>query len=271
VRHDVTQPILVEVDWIFNLACPASPTHYQYNPVKTIKVNVLGALNMLGLAKRVRARIMQASTSEVYGDPDIHPQTEEYWGNVNPIGRRSCYDEGKRVAETFFFDYLRQNKVDIKVIRIFNTYGPRMRPDDGRVVSSFIVEAIRGRDITVFGSGEQTRSFCYIEDMIEGMIRMMDYETGENPKGADYTRPSLSGFPGPVNLGNPEEISIGALAEKVIRLARSESKAIFQELPEDDPRRRCPDISKARHYLSWEPKVPLEEGLKRTIEYLKGG
>jgi UDP-glucuronate decarboxylase len=196
---------------------------------------------------------------------------EEYWGNVNPIGRRSCYDEGKRVAETFFFDYL-QNKVDIKVIRIFNTYGPRMRPDDGRVVSSFIVEAVEGRDITVYGSGEQTRRFCYIEDMIEGMIRMMDYETetGENPKGADYTRPSLSGFPGPVNLGNPEEVSIGALAEKIIiRLARSDSKIIFEELPEDDPRRRCPDISKARHYLEWEPKVPLEEGLKRTIECMK--
>jgi UDP-glucuronate decarboxylase len=269
VRHDVTQPALFEVDWIFNLACPASPAHYQYNPVKTIKVNVLGALNMLGLAKRVRARIMQASTSEVYGDPDMHPQTEEYWGNVNPIGKRSCYDEGKRVAETFFFDYLRQNKVDIKVVRIFNTYGPRMRPDDGRVVSSFIVEAIQGRDITVYGNGEQTRSFCYIDDMVEGMIRMMDYETGENPKGTDYTRPSLSGFPGPVNLGNPEEITIEALARKVIDLARSESKIIFEELPEDDPRRRCPDISKARHYLKWQPKVPLEEGLKRTIDYLK--
>jgi UDP-glucuronate decarboxylase len=269
VRHDITQPILLEVDWVFNLACPASPVHYQYNPVKTIKVNVLGALNMLGLAKRVRARIMQASTSEVYGDPEIHPQTEEYWGNVNPIGKRSCYDEGKRAAESCFFDYLRQNNVDIKIVRIFNTYGPRMRPDDGRVVSSFITEAIHGGPITVYGSGGQTRSFCYVDDMVEGMIRMMDYQTVENPESGDYTKPSLSGFPGPVNLGNPDEVSIGALAEKVIGLVRSESSIVFQELPEDDPRRRCPDISKAREYLKWEPKVPLEEGLKRTIDYLK--
>jgi UDP-glucuronate decarboxylase len=269
VRHDITQPILLEVDWIFNLACPASPIHYQYNPVKTIKVNVIGALNMLGMAKRVKARIMQASTSEVYGDPDVHPQTEEYWGNVNPIGKRSCYDEGKRVAETFFFDYLRQNKVDVKVVRIFNTYGPRMRPDDGRVVSSFIVDAIQGRDIEVYGTGEQTRSFCYIDDMLEGMIRMMDYETDGTLKGTDYTRPSLSGFPGPINLGNPEEVSIRSLAEKVIGLARSQAEIVFKKLPEDDPRRRCPDISKARNSLKWEPQVPLEEGLKKTIDYFR--
>ncbi len=269
VRHDVTQPILLEVDWIFNLACPASPIHYSYNPVKTIKVNVLGALNMLGMAKRVRARILQASTSEVYGDPDVHPQAEEYWGNVNPIGKRSCYDEGKRVAETFFFDYLRQNKVDAKVVRIFNTYGPRMRPDDGRVVSSFIVDACRGKNLTVFGAGEQTRSFCYIDDMVEGMIRMMDYETDGVPKGADYTRPTLSGFPGPINLGNPEEISIRSLAEKVIGLTGSPAKIVFAKLPEDDPRRRCPDISKAQTYLQWAPTTFLEEGLKKTIDYFR--
>ena len=267
VRHDVTQPILLEADWIFNLACPASPIHYLYNPVKTTKVNVLGAMNMLGMAKRVRARIMQASTSEVYGDPNVHPQREEYWGNVNPIGKRSCYDEGKRVAETFFFDYLRQNKVDAKVVRIFNTYGPRMRPDDGRVVSSFIVDARRGRDITVYGTGEQTRSFCYIDDMIEGMIRMMDYEAEGARKDADYTKPSLSGFPGPVNLGNPEEISIRSLAEKIIDLAKSPAGIVFGDLPDDDPRRRRPDISKARRYLQWTPEVSLEEGLKKTIDY----
>jgi UDP-glucuronate decarboxylase len=270
LRHDVTQPILVEVDWIFNLACPASPIHYQYNPVKTIKVNVLGALNMLGLAKRIRARIMQASTSEVYGDPENHPQNEEYWGNVNPIGKRSCYDEGKRVAETFFFDYLRQNKVDIKVVRIFNTYGPRMRPDDGRVVSNFIVQALEGEDITVYGAGSQTRSFCYVDDMVEGMIRMMDYETGEEIRGRDYTKTSLSGLPGPVNLGNPEEVSIRSLAEKIIRLTGSRGKVVFEDLPEDDPRRRCPDISKARVHLKWEPHVSLEEGLQRTIAYFRG-
>jgi UDP-glucuronate decarboxylase len=237
--------------------------------VKTIKVNVLGALNMLGMAKRVRARIMQASTSEVYGDPDVHPQVEEYWGNVNPIGRRSCYDEGKRVAETFFFDYLRQNKVDIKVVRIFNTYGPRMRADDGRVVSSFIVDAHQGRDVAVYGTGEQTRSFCYIDDMIEGMIRMMDYETEGIPKDADYTRPSLSGFPGPINLGNPEEVSIRSLAETVVNLCKSPAGIVFVKLPEDDPRRRRPDISKARNYLQWAPKVSLEEGLKKTIDYFR--
>lgn len=269
IRHDITQPILIETDWIFNLACPASPIHYQYNPVKTIKVNVLGALNMLGLAKRVRARILQASTSEVYGDPEVHPQVEEYWGHVNPIGKRSCYDEGKRVAETFFFDYLRQNHVDVKVIRIFNTYGPRMRPDDGRVVSNFIVSALKGEDITVYGSGEQTRSFCYVDDLIEGMIRMMDYETGECVKDVDYTRPHLSGFPGPVNLGNPEEVTIGSVAEKVVRMTGSPAKTVFQELPEDDPRRRCPDIRKAREYLGWEPLTSLDEGLGKTIQYFK--
>jgi UDP-glucuronate decarboxylase len=230
----------------------------------------MGALNMLGMAKRVKARIMQASTSEVYGDPDVHPQTEEYWGNVNPIGRRSCYDEGKRVAETFFFDYLRQNKVDIKVVRIFNTYGPRMRPDDGRVISNFIVSALTGRDITVYGSGEQTRSFCYVDDMVEGMIRMMDYQTEESPRGMDYTRPYLSGFPGPINLGNPDETPIGALAEKIVLMTGSTSSVVSQKLPEDDPRRRCPDISKARNHLKWQPGVPLEEGLKSTIDYFKG-
>ncbi len=269
LRHDVTQPILVEVDWIFNLACPASPIHYQYNPVKTIKVNVLGALNMLGLAKRIKARILQASTSEVYGDPMSHPQSEEYWGNVNPIGRRSCYDEGKRVAETFFFDYLRQNNVDIKVVRIFNTYGPRMSADDGRVVSNFIVQALKGEDITVYGAGSQTRSFCYIDDMVEGMIRMMDYETGENVRGTDYTKACLSGLPGPMNLGNPDEVAIRTLAEKIIRITGSSSKIVFDGLPEDDPRRRCPDISKARSYLAWEPRVPLEEGLQRTVGYFR--
>lgn len=269
LRHDVTQPILLEVDWIFNLACPASPIHYQYNPVKTIKVNVLGALNMLGLAKRIKARIMQASTSEVYGDPETHPQTEEYWGSVNPIGKRSCYDEGKRVAETFFFDYLRQNKVDIKVVRIFNTYGPRMMQNDGRVVSNFVVQALRREDITLYGSGSQTRSFCFIDDMIEGMIRMMDYETGEDMRDTDYTKSHLSGLPGPINLGNPEEVSIKSLAEKVVRISGSPSKVVFGDLPEDDPKKRCPDIAKARHYLQWEPKVPLEEGLKRTVAYFR--
>jgi UDP-glucuronate decarboxylase len=267
VTHDVTQPILLEVDWIFNLACPASPIHYQYNPVKTIKVNVLGALNMLGLAKRVRARVMQASTSEIYGDPETHPQREEYWGNVNPIGKRSCYDEGKRVAETLFFDYLRQNNVDIKVVRIFNTYGPRMRPDDGRVISNFITEAIHNKPITIYGDGKQTRSFCYIDDMIEGMIRMMDYETGEHKKERNYTKPYLSGFPGPINLGNPNEISIISIAKRIIDMLDSKSEIIFEKLPDDDPRRRCPDISKAKNYLEWQPKISFDEGLKRTIDY----
>ncbi len=269
ITHDVTQPILLEVDWIFNLACPASPIHYQYNPVKTTKVNVLGALNMLGLAKRVRARVLQASTSEVYGDPEVHPQKEEYWGSVNPIGRRSCYDEGKRVAETLFFDYLRQNSVDIKVIRIFNTYGPRMRPDDGRVVSNFIVEALQGKPITIYGDGSQTRSFCYIDDLIEGMVRMMDFETGVGKKGRDYTRPHLSGFPGPINIGNPHEVSIREIAEKVVKLAKSKSSIVFEELPEDDPRRRCPDISKATKFINWTPQIALDEGLKKTIAFFR--
>jgi UDP-glucuronate decarboxylase len=267
IRHDITEPILLEVDWIFNLACPASPIHYQYNPVKTTKVNVLGALNMLGLAKRVRARVLQASTSEIYGDPEIHPQTEEYWGSVNPIGKRSCYDEGKRVAETLFFDYMRQNKVDVKVVRIFNTYGPRMRSNDGRVVSNFIVQAIRGRDITIYGDGSQTRSFCYIDDLIEGMIRMMDYEVGEQQPDSDYTKPVLSGFPGPLNLGNPDEVTIKFLAEKIIEIVGSRSRLVFEPLPEDDPRRRCPDISKASNHLSWGPHIPFEEGLQKTVGY----
>lgn len=269
MRHDVTEPILVEVDWIFNLACPASPIHYQYNPVKTTKVNVLGALNVLGLAKRVRARVMQASTSEVYGDPEVHPQTEEYWGHVNPIGKRSCYDEGKRVAETLFFDYMRQNAVDVKVIRIFNTYGPRMRSDDGRVVSNFIDQALKGKPITIYGDGGHTRSFCYVEDMIEGMIRMMDFEVTDVARGKDYTKPHLSGFPGPINLGNPEEVSILDIAHRVISLTGSRSEIVFEGLPEDDPKRRCPDIGKAKENLGWQPRVSLEEGLKKTVEYFK--
>ncbi len=269
IRHDITQPILLEADWIFNLACPASPIHYQYNPVKTTKVSVLGALNMLGLAKRVRARVLQASTSEVYGDPDVHPQKEEYWGNVNPIGKRSCYDEGKRVAETLFFDYLRQNKVDVKVVRIFNTYGPRMRPDDGRVVSNFVVQALKNSDITLYGDGSQTRSFCYIDDMVEGLIRMMDYETGKYERNTDYTKPYLSGLPGPINLGNPQELSVLSLAEKVIKLARSSSKLVFKPLPQDDPRRRWPDITKAGKFLKWKPETGLDVGLSTTIDYFR--
>jgi UDP-glucuronate decarboxylase len=267
IRHDVTEPLTVEVDWIFNLACPASPIHYQYNPVKTIKVNVLGALNMLGLAKRVRARILQASTSEIYGDPEIHPQTEDYWGHVNPIGKRSCYDEGKRVAETLFFDYFRQNWVDIKVARIFNTYGPRMRPDDGRVISNFVVSALSNKPITIYGDGSQTRSFCYIDDMVEGLIRMMDYETGTEKRWKDYTKSYLSGFPGPINLGNPDEVSVASIAKKIIQITGSKSKLVFEKLPEDDPRRRCPDISKARDILKWTPRTKLHDGLKKTIEY----
>ena len=269
IRHDITEPILMEADWIFNLACPASPIHYQYNPVKTIKVNVLGALNMLGLAKRVKARILQASTSEIYGDPDVHPQKEEYWGNVNPIGKRSCYDEGKRVAETLFFDYMRQNKVDTKVVRIFNTYGPRMRSDDGRVVSNFIVQALKNEPITMYGDGSQTRSFCYIDDMIEGLIRMMDYETGEYIREPDYTKQYLSGYPGPINLGNPHEVSIYSIAKLVTELAGSKSEIVFRPLPEDDPKRRCPDITKAKGILEWQPYVQLEEGLQKTVEYFR--
>ncbi len=253
IRHDITEPILLEVDRIFNLACPASPVHYQYNPVKTIKTNVMGTINMLGLAKRVRARILQASTSEVYGDPVVHPQAEEYWGNVNPIGIRSCYDEGKRVAETLMMDYHRQNNVDIRIIRIFNTYGPRMALNDGRVVSNFIVQALRGEDITVFGDGLQTRSFCYIDDLVEGMTRMMECE----------------GMTGPVNLGNPAETTILEFARRIIELTGSGSKIIFRDLPSDDPKQRQPDITQAREKMGWKPEVALETGLKKTIDYFK--
>lgn len=253
MRHDVVEPFLVEVDRIYNLACPASPVHYQHNPVKTIKTNVMGALNTLGLAKRVGARILQASTSECYGDPQVHPQPESYWGNVNCIGQRSCYDEGKRVAETLFFDYHRQNKVDIRVIRIFNTYGPNMNVNDGRVVSNFIVQALRGEDITLYGDGSQTRSFCFVSDLVEGMIRMMDCEN----------------FTGPVNLGNPGEFTMRELAEKVLDLTGSKSQIVEKPLPPDDPTRRRPDISLAKEKLDWEPKIPLEEGLPQTVAYFK--
>jgi UDP-glucuronate decarboxylase len=253
IRHDVTEPILLEVDRIYNLACPASPVHYQYNPVKTIKTSVMGAINMLGLAKRVKARILQASTSEVYGDPHIHPQPESYWGNVNPIGIRSCYDEGKRVAETLFMDYHRQNSVDIRIMRIFNTYGPRMHPNDGRVVSNFIVQALQGKDITVYGEGQQTRSFCYMDDLLEGMVRLMEHPT----------------LLGPVNIGNPNEFTILELAQKVIELTQSSSKIIFQDLPSDDPQQRQPNIELAKSALDWEPQVKLKAGLIRTIEYFK--
>ena len=254
IRHDVVEPILIEVDWIFNLACPASPVHYQYNPVKTVKTSVMGAINMLGLAKRARARILQASTSEVYGDPEVHPQTEDYWGSVNPIGPRSCYDEGKRVAETLVMDYYRQNQVDVKIIRIFNTYGPRMHPNDGRVVSNFIVAALNNDPITLFGDGSQTRSFCYVDDLIEGILRMMQSED----------------FIGPVNLGNPGEFTVMELAQKVIQLTNSRSQVIPQEKREDDPTRRRPDISLAQQKLGWQPQVPLEEGLQKTIDYFDG-
>jgi UDP-glucuronate decarboxylase len=253
VRHDVVEPLLLEVDRIYHLACPASPVHYQYNPVKTIKTNVLGTHNMLGLAKRTRARFLLASTSEVYGDPKVHPQTEDYWGNVNPIGIRSCYDEGKRVAETFTMDYHRQNSVDIRIIRIFNTYGPRMLPDDGRVVSNFIVQALKGEDITVYGDGSQTRSFCYVDDLIDGMVRMMGSES----------------FTGPVNLGNPEEFTILALAKKIIAMTGSRSKIVFMPLPSDDPTQRQPDIGLAKQKLGWQPKVTLDEGFKTTIDYFR--
>jgi UDP-glucuronate decarboxylase len=250
LRHDVTEPILLEVDQIYNLACPASPVHYQYNPVKTVKTSVMGAINMLGLAKRVRARILQASTSEVYGDPLVHPQTEDYWGNVNPIGLRSCYDEGKRLAETLMTDYHRQNSVDIRIARIFNTYGPRMLVDDGRVVSNFIVQALRGEPLTLYGEGEQTRSFCYVDDLLEGLIRLMNFE----------------GVHDPVNLGNPGEFTIRQLAEEVIKACGSESGFSYMPLPADDPRQRKPDITKARTLLGWEPTISLLEGLKRTVE-----
>lgn len=252
IRHDVTEPIYVEVDQIYNLACPASPIHYQYDPIKTGKTSVLGALHTLGLAKRVHARILQASTSEVYGDPEIHPQPESYRGCVNPIGIRSCYDEGKRMAETLFFDYHRQHQVDIKVIRIFNTYGPRMNTHDGRVVSNFIVQALKNENITIYGSGEQTRSFCYVDDLIEGMIRMMN---------------SRDGFTGPVNIGNPGEFTMLELAQKIIDLTGSSSKIVFEPLPQDDPMQRRPVIDLAKRELSWEPTVNLEEGLKKTIAY----
>jgi UDP-glucuronate decarboxylase len=252
MRHDVTFPLYVEVDEIFNLACPASPIHYQFDPVQTTKTSVHGAINMLGLAKRVKAKILQASTSEVYGDPEVHPQVESYWGHVNCTGIRSCYDEGKRCAETLFFDYWRQHKTRIKVIRIFNTYGPRMHPNDGRVVSNFIVQALNNQDITLFGDGNQTRSFCYVDDLIEGMVRLMN--TGD-----DVT--------GPVNVGNPGEFTIRELAEKVIELTGSKSKLVFKPLPQDDPKQRKPDITLAKKLLNWEPKIPLAEGLKKTIEY----
>ncbi len=253
VRHDVTMPYYIEVDEIYNLACPASPVHYQYNPIKTIKTSVMGAINMLGLAKRVKAKILQASTSEVYGDPELHPQPESYWGNVNPIGVRSCYDEGKRCAESLFMNYQIQNEVDIKIIRIFNTYGPKMEPDDGRVVSNFIVQALKGEDITVFGDGSQTRSFQYVDDLVEGMIRMMNTD---------------SSFLGPVNIGNPNEFTILELANKIIELTGSGSKIIARPLPADDPTQRQPDISLAKEKLNnWEPIVQLEEGLSKTIAY----
>ena len=259
IRHDVTFPLYMEVDQIYNLACPASPIHYQHDPVQTIKTSVHGAINMLGLAKRLKARIFQASTSEVYGDPDVHPQTEDYWGNVNPIGIRSCYDEGKRCAETLFFDYHRQHGLDIRVARIFNTYGPRMHPNDGRVVSNFIVQALRGEDITIYGEGQQTRSFCYVDDLIEGFIRFMDL-----PRAPD----GGPGYPGPINMGNPHEFTIRQLAEKVIELTGTQSKLVFMPLPADDPLQRQPNISRAKGYLSnWQPKVQLEQGLQKTIEY----
>lgn len=254
VRHDVTTPYFVEVDEIYNLACPASPVHYQYNPIKTVKTSVMGAINMLGLAKRIKAKVLQASTSEVYGDPEQHPQKESYWGHVNPIGPRACYDEGKRCAETLFVNYHQQNNVRIKIIRIFNTYGPRMHPNDGRVVSNFIVQALQGKDITIYGDGMQTRSFQYVDDLIEGMLRMMG---------------SREDFTGPVNLGNPGEFTMLELAEKVINLTKSSSKIVFQPLPADDPMQRKPDISLAKMELDWEPKINLEEGLGRTIDYFK--
>lgn len=254
MRHDVTFPLYVEVDRIFNLACPASPIHYQHDPVQTTKTSVHGAINMLGLAKRIKARILQASTSEVYGDPEIHPQTETYWGRVNPIGIRSCYDEGKRCAETLFFDYFRQHRLEIKVVRIFNTYGPRMHPNDGRVVSNFIVQALKGQDITIYGDGLQTRSFCYVDDLVEAMLRMMD-------TGADFT--------GPMNIGNPGEFTMLELAEKVLSLVGGTSRLVYERLPADDPKQRQPDISLANREIGWEPKVGLDEGLKETIAYFR--
>lgn len=254
MRHDVTFPLYVEVDEIYNLACPASPVHYQHDPVQTTKASVHGAINMLGLAKRLKCKILQASTSEVYGDPMVHPQTEDYWGHVNPIGVRSCYDEGKRCAETLFFDYWRQHELDIKVVRVFNTYGPRMHHADGRVVSNFIVQALQNEPITIYGDGEQTRSFCYVDDLIEGMIRMME---------------SKRGVTGPINIGNPDEFSIRELAEKAVALSASKSELVQKPLPSDDPRQRCPDITKAREVLDWQPAVNLDDGLERTIAYFR--
>lgn len=255
LRHDITFPLFAEVDEIYNLACPASPIHYQFDPVQTTKTSVHGAINMLGLAKRLKIKILQASTSEVYGDPAVHPQPESYWGNVNPVGTRSCYDEGKRCAETLFFDYYRQHNLRIKVARIFNTYGPRMHPNDGRVVSNFIMQALRGEDITVFGDGSQTRSFCYVDDMIDGLVRLMN---------------SPDDFTGPANLGNPTEFTILELAEKVVGMIKSKSKIICKPLPQDDPKQRKPDITLARERLDWSPTIPLEEGLIKTIEYFRG-
>ncbi|HTB63295.1 MAG TPA: UDP-glucuronic acid decarboxylase family protein [Opitutales bacterium] len=253
IRHDVVDPIKIEVDQIYNLACPASPVHYQHNPIKTVKTSVMGAINVLGLAKRVGARVFQASTSEVYGDPEVHPQPEQYWGHVNPIGIRSCYDEGKRCAETLFFDYHRQNKVDIRVVRIFNTYGPRMLPDDGRVVSNFIVQALRGDPITIYGEGKQSRAFCYVDDLIEGFIRLMNQDK----------------VIGPINIGNPGEFTMLELAEKVLAETKSRSKLTFKPLPGDDPKQRRPDITLAKKHLGWEPKVPLDAGLKKTVAYFR--
>ena len=254
MRHDVTFPLYIEVNQIYNLACPASPIHYQHDPVQTTKTSVHGAINMLGLAKRTRARILQASTSEVYGDPEVHPQPEAYWGKVNPIGIRSCYDEGKRCAETLFFDYYRQHQLDIKVVRIFNTYGPRMHPNDGRVVSNFIVQALQGKDITIYGDGQQTRSFCYVDDLIEAMNLMMNTDTG---------------FVGPVNIGNPGEFTMLELAQTILKLSGSKSKLVYEPLPSDDPKQRQPDIELAKAKLGWQPKVNLEDGLKETIAYFK--
>ncbi len=254
MRHDITWPLYVEADAIYNLACPASPVHYQHDPIQTTKTSVMGAINLLGMAKRLRIPILQASTSEIYGDPDVHPQPEEYWGNVNPIGPRSCYDEGKRCAETLFFDYHRELGIDIKVVRIFNTYGPRMQADDGRVISNFIVQALKGEDITVYGDGSQTRSFCYVDDLIDGFVKMM-----RSPKG----------FTGPINLGNPREFTIRELADLVIELTGSKSRIVHRELPADDPTRRRPDIARAEKGLGWEPVIPLEKGLEKTIEYFR--
>ncbi|HEY0406206.1 MAG TPA: UDP-glucuronic acid decarboxylase family protein [Pyrinomonadaceae bacterium] len=254
LRHDVIEPVLLEVDQIYNLACPASPIHYQYNPVKTVKTSVMGMINMLGLAKRVRARILQASTSEVYGDPEMHPQPEEYWGNVNPIGIRSCYDEGKRIAETLMMDYHRQNKVDTRIARIFNTYGPRMMEDDGRVVSNFIVQALRGEEMTIYGEGQQTRSFCYVDDLVEGLMRLMNTDDIHDP----------------VNLGNPGEFTIRELAEEVMRACGASARIKYCPLPQDDPKQRKPDITRAREILNWSPTIPLREGLERTVAYFAG-